>query len=366
MALKTKKHMNDRGSILIMAAVSLVAILSFAVLAIDGAMMVTTKTQLQNAADVAALAGASALVDGSQDLAVERAITFAAQNRALQVGMEPVVIEEADLSFPSPTMIRVQTHRTRATGDPLRTYFLSVVNPLTNNLTDVTASATAEAFDVCGTRCLKPWAVPDRWQDGNGNGVYDAGEVYDPTATGYNAPVDVGATITLKVGNPHQAIAPGQFFPVNYPPLNSTSGEAPRTGGDWYREFIAGCEPFQIGPGDQLQLEPGNMVGPTNQGVGDLILQDPNAHYDAATGEVKGSDFGLSPRVSLVPFFDPTMPPTSGRNYVTVVKLGAFFIESVGPGGAVYGRFIELTSTGEPCPGRGLGNSFIKGIALID
>ena len=360
---KTKR--NERGSAILMVLFALVALFAFAVLAIDGPILLTTKTQLQNAADAAALAAASGLLEGDQQLATDRAIAFAGHNQAVQSGREPVVITPADVQFPSPDMVRVTTHRTRATGDALRTYFTRVIDPTSDNLADVTATAAAQAFDICSSRCLKPWAIPDRWAD-DGNGVYDPGELYDPDATGYSAPQDVGATIVLKVGNPQQSIAPGQFYPVNYPPLDHPT-ESPYTGGDWYREWIAECNPFSVGIGDRLQLEPGNMVGPTNQGVDDLIALDPGAYWDSTTQSIAGSAHGRSPRIALVPFFDPTMPPESGRNWVTITKVGAFFIEGTGPGGNILGRFIQVTVPGQPCAGgAGLGNSFIKGIVLVE
>jgi hypothetical protein len=70
--------------------------------------------------------------------------------------------------------------------------------------------------------------------------------------------------------------------------------------------------------------------------------------------------------VGLVPFFDPTLPPVSGRNYVTVSKIGAFFIENVRPGGEVVGRFIQITTQGSPCAGGGLGTGLVKGIVLVE
>lgn len=354
-----------QGSVMISVAVALVALLSFCILAIDGSILMTTKTQLQNAADAAALAGATGLLEGSEQIATDRAIAFAGYNDAVQATRSPVIIDASDVEFLANNVIRVNTHRTRATNDALRTYFLRVVNPLGDNLAEVTASATAQAFDVCSSRCLRPWSIPDRWDDANANNVYDEGELYHPDATGYLAPADVGTAIVLKVGNPQQAIAPGQFFPVNYPPLDHPDA-APLTGGDWYREWMTECEPFSVGIGDRLQLEPGNMVGPTAQGVEDLIAKDPGAYWDAASQTVMGSAYGLSPRIGLVPFFDPTMPPESGRNWVTVTKVGAFFIEGVGPGGNVNARFIQVTQTGEPCAGGGIGNSLVKGILLID
>ena len=356
---------NNRGSIIIMVAVAIVGLFAFAALVIDGAMLMTTRNQLQAAADAAALAGASGLVEGSQAVATDRAIRFASYNVAVQDTRRPVVITAGDVTFPEDKMIRVRTHRTAATGDALRTYFMRIVDSASANVTDVSAVAAARFFDVCGPDCVKPWAIPDRWDDVNGNGRLEPGELYDPDITGYSAPGDVGASIVLKVGNPQQAIAPGQFFPIDLPPLDCDCGIAPETGGAQYEWNIANCSPWAVEPGDRLQVEPGNMVGPTRHGMEDLVAADPNAYWSESEQTIKGSDFGLSPRIALVPFFDPTSPPTSGRNWVRVVKLGAFFLESVGPGSEVRGRFIKVTVPGAPCEDESE-NSFLKGIALVE
>jgi Flp pilus assembly protein TadG len=354
--------LNQRGSIVIMVVVTIAALLAFAVIAIDGAILMTSKTQLQAAADAAALAGASGLLWGSEDLATERAMNFSSFNIAVQANQTPVLITTGDVTFPEPDICRVQTHRTDGTGDALRTYFLRAIGG--GGTANMTAVAAARAYDVCSSKCMKPWAIPDRWNDANGNGEFDAGDSYDKDVTGYNAPMDVGAQITLKVGNPHQTIAPGIYYPVDYPPLDNEDGIKPLTGGSWYQTWIAECEPYMIEPGDRLQLEPGNMVGPTMHGMEDLIALDPSARWDSGTNSIVGSAFGKSPRIGLVPFFDPTLPPTSGRNYVTVAKIGAFFIENTTSGGGVTGRFIQITEAGVPC-GTGVSNSFVKGIVLI-
>lgn len=356
---------DERGSVILMVTFSIVAIFAFAVLAVDGAVLMTARTQLHAAADAAALAGASGLIDGDEDLAVERAVAYAGFNKAVEDGMQPVTITPDDVTFPEPDVVRVRTHRTRATDDPIHTFFLRVIDPTSDNRAEMTAVSAARAYDVCSSKCLKPWAIPDRWNDANGNGAYDEGETYDPDGTGYTAPGDVGTTITLKVGNPQDAISPGVFYPVDYPPLDNATGMSPLTGGAWYESWISGCEPYVIGPGDRLQLEPGNMVGPTAHGMEDLVAQDPGATWDPETKTIVGSAYGLSPRIGLVPFFDPTLPPGSGRNWVRVTKVGAFFIESVGPGSQVVGRFIEITAQGNPCPGGGIGPSLVKGIVLV-
>ena len=356
---------SQRGSALLLVTGSIAVLMAFAIIAIDMPILLTTKGQLQSAADAAALAGASGLLQGSQQLAIERAIEFAGYNDALQDLRQSVVITAEDISFPQADIIRVQTHRTEETGDALRTYFRRLVDPFNGNTADVTAVAEAQAFDVCGTKCLKPWAVPDRWDDANANGAYDAGENYEAGVTSYLAPRDVGATITLKIGNPQDAIAPGQFFPTCYPPLDFPGG-APETGADVYREWIAGCEPYTISPGDRLLMQPGNMVGPTRQGMEDLVSQDPGARWDAGTRTVQGSAWGMSPRIALVPFFDPTQPPTSGRNWVRITRIGVLFIEQI-VGNEVRGRFMTINVPGIPCPPGTPGSigAMVRGISLI-
>ena len=277
----------------------------------------------------------------------------------------PVLIDVSDVSFPEPNIIRVQTHRTAATGDALRTYFLRFVNPTSSNTADMTAVAAARAFDVCGADCLKPWAIPDRWDDVDSSGTYTPGDYYHPDSTGYLAPQDVGTVVDLKIGNPQNAVKPGLFFPVDFPPLGNEEGESPLTGGAWYEQWIGQCAPYTIEPGDSLQVEPGNMVGPTMHGMEDLYDLDPGAYWDDVNKVVVGSNYGWSPRIGLVPFFDPRFEPESGRSVVHVTKIGAIFIDSVGPGSKVTGRFIQVTSAGTPCNGE-LGTSFIKGIVLIE
>jgi hypothetical protein len=372
---------SERGSVLVFVAVSLAACLAFSVLAIDVGAILVTRVQLQNAADAAALAGASALVNGDQDEATTRAIAVAGQNVALQDGMDPVVISDDDVSFPQPLQCRVVTHRTEATGDPLHTFFSPIIG-VSNRVAQVTAVAVAEYYYVCGTDCVKPWSVPDRWNDlnnngqfdyaepytdvnGNGqhdpgepytdrnrNGQWDPDEPYDPNSTGYLPPQDIGTHVILKNGSPQDNIVPGFFYAVDLPPLHSPDGP-PVSGAATYRWNIGNCNTTIVSIGDSLQVEPGSMTGPTRQGVGDLIDQDPNAYWDNTTQTVQGSDYGTSPRVIKIAFFDPRFTPKSGRNFVIVSKMGAFFVEGLGPQNSVVGIFMGLGTEGNPCdPGQ--------------
>jgi len=113
-----------------------------------------------------------------------------------------------------------------------------------------------------------------------------------------------------------------------------------------------------VEPGDQLQTEPGNKVGPTRQGVNDLLSNDSGAYWDADSKSIKGSSFKdplLSPRVALIPFYDPLYPPSAGRNYVTVKDLGAVFIEGIDTKGNVIGRFLKVVPYSPKDSGNGNG-----------
>jgi hypothetical protein len=351
---------SERGATLVMVGGAMAMVFGFAALAVDGAILMVTRTQLSNAADAAALAGATALIGGDQAEAVNRAVQFAGLNTAFEQKQTAVEITPNDITFPAPDEIRVVTHRTGAQG--VRTYFLRMIGG--PNAANMTAAATAKVYDICSSRCIKPWAIPDRWDDTNGNGFWEPGEYYDVENTGYIAPRDVGEPAILKLGSPHETAVPGIFYAVNFPPLDSGDGK-PLPGASWYKSWIEGCSPYLVSVGDRLQLEPGRMVGPTDQGVRELISRDPGAYWDPATRTVQGSAFAQSPRVGLIPFFDPTLSPAPGRNYVTVAKLGAFFIESIDQNNDVRGRFIQITTQGRPCGG-GSGTSFVKNIVLVE
>lgn len=359
-----------QGASGLMVAGSIVVIFGFAVLAIDASIIMLAKSQLQNAADAAAIAGALeyTLTDGDQEAATNEAIYYAGLNVAIlnrESPLAPVTINAGDVTFPESNKITVVTHRTRETGDAVQIYFLKVLDPLSDNLGNVKARASASVFPVVGSDCLKPWCFPDRWEDTNANEAYDAGEFYDPDLTGYRAPDDIGDQITLRLQNSNNSPRMGWYYCVDFAPINT--GDPVITGADAYREWIPGCEPYMVTEGDQLQVEPGNMVGPTIQGIDDLISLDPNAVWEAGSGTVVNSDFPTSPRVVKCAVFDPTVgvqTDVNGRDYVTITKIVVVFVEG-NNGSAVYGRFMRRSSDGDICP-ECPNNSFLFRAVLVE
>lgn len=133
---------------------------------------------------------------------------------------------------------------------------------------------------------------------------------------------DKGLRMTLKASNGSN-IAPSFYFPLALP----ASG-----GGADYRWNIGNCNTSIMGFGDLMTAEPGNMVGPTAQGVQILIDKDPSAYWDTACNCVQSS-MRPSPRVAIIPIFDPVYYETgkhNGRNAdLKAVNFIGFFIEGL-------------------------------------
>src|SRR5690606_41278782 len=117
-----------------------------------------------------------------------------------------------------------------------------------------------------------------------------------------------------------------------------------------------------------MTQQPGNMVGPTRQGMDDLIARDPTAYWDTARNEVV-SQMNPSPRIVAIPLFDPEYFETgkqNGRNAdLKAVNFLGFFVEEM-RGNEVVGR---VTPIGGLRKGTGYGpapeGAFPKVIRLV-
>ena len=340
---------DEKGATLVFVAIVMVVLLGAAALAIDSGVLYTARAQCQNAADSGALACGGRMMafkilnGGAVVQSQAEGVLYANRNKVLST---PVAINSGDVTIDvNLKRCRVCVPRTQARGNPVPTFFAR----LWRNSVDVSACATAEVDTGGTTACIKPWALPDAFVDANGNGKYDSGEYYEKGVTSYGTNFrsngyDVGVQLTVKQASPGAAIAPGQYFPIDLPIPNS-----PDTGGDRYRDNIATCNSNTVSIGDTLYTENGNMVGPTKQGVQDLIAQDPGATWDTSTNQVTGSSYGPtgSPRIIRIPFFDPRTPPTSGKQTIEVTNIASLFLEGIDGNGTVHGRIMLASGSGE-------------------
>src|SRR5262245_6951511 len=165
---------SQRGSTIVLVALGMVVFLGFAALAIDAGILYTARAQCQNSADAGALACGGYMLTvnnlnaGAVNRIKTRGVDFANYNTVLS---EPVAITPADVTVDlNLKRCRVCVPRTAARGNPVPTYFARVLN---RNWVDVSACATAEIGLGNQSNCMKPWALPDAYDDVNGNGVYD-------------------------------------------------------------------------------------------------------------------------------------------------------------------------------------------------
>jgi hypothetical protein len=400
---------SERGAVVVHVAIALLGLMAMSTFVIDYGVMWAARRQAQNSADAAALAGAISLafVDfNNQPLARQSALDVAAQNN---VWGEAPDVTPGDVTFPvcppgapgagTNSCIRVDVFRNqRAGGSPLPTIFGTLVGVTEQG---VRATAIAEALFGNSTDCVKPFAIPDKWAEyrndvapagwseqdtferyvpngSNSGAVLAPADVYQAGAggTGYSPESvsagggDYGRNLVLKYGTPGDAVSPGWFQPVRVNP-----SEGP--GGAVYRDNIAMCDPTVIGPGTQLQVEPGNMVGPTRQGMRDLIALDPDAQWDpnlngTGRGGVSGGCMAsgacaISPRLVAIPVFDPDAYDAgraSGLVTINIVKVLGFFVDEI-QGNDVAGYITTYPSQANAAMGGVPGNNFVVSVALV-
>lgn len=331
----------ERGSALAFTAVAFLGLLGMLALAIDLGMLYEARNQAQRAADAAALAGAAALVDlgndpGVEEQAYEYARRYVEENpvRGEVASMQPSDVE-VDLDD---WRVTVTVHRTAERGNPVSTLFGQIIGI---DAVDVTALATAEATAAGGVNCLLPLAIPDRWHDADDDGLYepDDGDYYIPWPedgfTGYSSD-DIGTEIVIKPFKKSGQMNESWYFPWR-PPGQSGAAD--------YRENIRGCVDPSITYtfGQEVETEPGAMIGPTKQGFQDLIEQDPEARWSQDLGCVTRGDgcVASSPRIRPAPMFDPRDAPDPGAKPLTFTNFASIFVSRI-QGNEVYAVFMGL------------------------
>jgi hypothetical protein len=374
---------DERGASLLYITTGFMAFFAATALAIDVGMLLTARGQAQTSADAGALAGAIALaLDDFDDRAADGPAVLAAMNTALENGVLKGIasVEPDDVTFPvapsgESNRVRVAVFRTAQRNNPLSTFIMSVFG---FSQADISARATAEAAPANAMTCVRPFTIPDKWDentdppwtadsvfdhyDSQGNTVPNADEyipVGQPGYEGYDATEDKGALLTIRAGTGNN-IQPTFYYSWAMPP---------DTGADWYEENIASCNQTQIPQGYVMTQEPGNMVGPTVAGIDNLIAQDPTAYWDDGQCNCVKSPLGRSPRVFPIPLYDPQEydnGKVSGRN-ATLVMVGwiGFFVEGR-DGNDVYGRITPILGVIDGDAGPAPDGAFARAVRLVE
>jgi hypothetical protein len=288
------------------------------------------------------------------------------------------------------------------------------------NITTQGVRATATALVATGntTNCMRPFSVPDRWDELDADPADDrfnrwvssgpsAAELtphdnYVPASasgagTAYTVAAHKGTLLTLKAGNPassSEGISPGWTLPIRLP--DGDGGYL--SGASDFSSAIKTCVGAPVTIGQYLPLESGVMVGPTAAGVetddDSLINSDPGASWDSATQTITGSCAPScghqSPRIVPISVFDmdefqwrrtannwtspwtdgngvahPASPCPTGGRCIRVTNILGFFVENM-TAQDVNGRLLTLPGefvTGSPPLAGGAG--FLFSIQLV-
>lgn len=335
-----------RGAVLVHVAVAIIGLLAFCALSIDYGVMWLSRRQAQNAADAAALAGAASLAyDNGSDF--DRARLMAknvgesnrvfGQQLSITLGSGGGGAPTDDISFMGPsfpnqcppgfasandTCVRVNVYR-NAGRNPLPTFFGTVFGRTQQG---VKATATAVITGGNATNCMRPFGLPDKWDEWdtatNGAEWETTTSFPDPsglTTSGWDPDYWVpqpsnnqtpaystrftGAEYENDRYVPPSPTSSGTSFRLHPPNSNAfccdygmqlkmTIGYQGNTsggffqplrvlcnGGNCYRDAISGCDGVTRVVGGDVDTEQGAMVGPTQQGVNALIAQDPGAQW---------------------------------------------------------------------------------------
>ncbi len=373
-----KLRRDEKGMTYVFVGLGFMAFLSASMLAIDVGMLMTARSQAQNSADAGALAGATALVyDDFDDHTPDgpAVVSAIAAGQANQVMGAQVSLTPDDVEFlTSPTTgqdsrVHVTVWRSAERGNPVATLIAQYFGVTSAT---IGAAATAEAAPGNAMDCVKPFTIPDKWiekqtPDYDPTDTYDAfdnkgrplanPDVYipainpdgsaNPNYTGYNTYRDAGTQLVIRAGN-GQNISTSFYFS-----LSMTDD----MGGDDYRWNIANCNTTVYQPGQMLVQEPGDMEGPTIQGIQALVDRDPRAEWDKVNNKVINSAFGShSPRVFPIPLYDPVYYDSGKRNgrnaSLKTANWIGFFVDRV-VGSQIYGRITPITGIyvpGGPAP----------------
>jgi hypothetical protein len=241
---------NRDGAIIPIVAVCLVMLLGCAAIAIDIGMLLDSRAEAQRAADAAALAGASALLEFRssseavrRDAATQRAENVAGMNVVRDGAVTPA---EVGIEFLDSDR-RIAATVTRGSIPPLLATIFGV------NSLQVSATAHAMYYQGNSASCLKPFGVPDR----------------DPFTLS-----SIGQQIVIWQKSTHN----------DYPLVKHLIKDA---GGNNVRAAIQSeiCDNTLVTVGEWLELQSGTapMTGQVEQGLETLFSRDSDISYNPSS-----------------------------------------------------------------------------------
>jgi Putative Flp pilus-assembly TadE/G-like len=348
----TDSRQKEQGFILVIVAAVLVALIGVVALAVDVGALYAAKTSAQAVADAAALAGALTFI--SSPTAAQPAT---ANDHALQVALNNSIMGQPVTAGNVTINVDVANRKVKVdVSSTQNTYFARVLGPTS---AAISVEGIAEAAEhSTGATCVKPWFIPNTiFASAGPCAACAAGEllISGGEVTAF-AKSHFGQEFTLKPQQPSTAIAPGQFYAIQLPGS---------VGGSDYRANIGSCATPYLRCGNSYSVETGNLVGPTQQGVEDLIGNPPTDTWTGTIGEYQTPNglSDLSRNLVVAPIwsscamagFCPSENFPSGTTVsLQIIGFATFFLEGI-QGGNVQARLISVSSCGALSGGSGGG-----------
>lgn len=281
---------NERGGIMIISVLILSALLGISALATDLSVVYAEKSKLQNMVDASALAGVQELPH-SADTAYIQAVNMAQANNA---ALNSVQIDNKKITVSAQKEV------------PL--YFARIFG---RSAATVSAKASAVVLPAQSLTGVVPLSITLH------NFVF--GQIY----TLKNAPPD-GMS--------------GWYGPV----------DIDGSGANVYEYNLGYGSESAISIGDVLQVEHGNMSGPTESGLQTRLDSDTRIPRNTFDNHDRNA-----PEIVYVPIVEVNSGSGNSVHDVIVVGFAAFFIESVSGSGnnsTITGRFLQtLVTEGREC-----------------
>ena len=340
-ALDPSESRKESGYIVVVTALLLVTFLGFVALAADFGILYSSRTELQSIADSAALAGASTFVFQPSALQPDTAQAAALATATSQSALG------RDIT-PSQVSVNVDVANSFVEVDILRNDSVFFAKALGLDQVTQAVEAFAEAaFDASGAHCVKPWYLPSSIiaddsacdelkkkaqsdcrqsltcdqcgrdpTDASSSGMqlllYDTGGGnYEKTAF---ALTQLGTRHNIRPTNPKSALAPGNFYSLRF---------QGNSGAKDYKKGITGCQQLATAfCNDCLQMELGNMQGPTIDGTNQLTSLGHELFPPSVTGDpldrycfgptLATCSFNGSPQIASIPVWDVCSTPGVG------------------------------------------------------
>jgi hypothetical protein len=399
---------NERGAILVQVGLALVVLLGFVSFAVDYGVLWLARTQAQAAADAGALAAATSLAFDDMGLegpriATDSALAIASQTK---VWGEPPAVEFVSCTYPFVTgcstvaglplperrsafSATIKVYRDAIHANTLPTYLAGLFGVTSQS---VRAQATATVAPANVATCVWPLAIPDDWTDqhlanpadalpslcadpedlrckpfahyrypAGPPAVTDSPDLYVGPSTDSDDYLPTGYQL-LEVEEPMRPtgfdpeifvdlLGPDPANPGVWKPARRSSLAAVRIGSSGFAASLTSCNPQVLHFGDRLALDTAASWTQAASSAVDLAGRDgatwdPDAFRIRGSCAANGACGATSPRLVLVPMFDPDEydrtrlgdPLCGGLPCIRIVNFIGMFIDSTTSASQIVGH----------------------------